>query len=398
MVLEPWLVALSVVMAVQGGYVGLTFAMEAQGRVGLSRKFRTAVAALTLAVGVWTMHFVGILAAELPNDATFLVLPTLVSFLICVIVVGVGVCAVQMPISPRLRIAIGALAMGSGIFVMHFLGMFAIESADRYQTDLLHMVLSLFVAISASALAMWLLNRSTTAIPIWLAAVILGVAIAGMHYTAMAGTSFVLCAVRPPNAAPVLSRDSLAIVVALIGFTISGGFLLSFIPERSSADQPISECADEAVSQSGVAPEAAPALVAAEATPDKAPRFADFLTVEKDGRARTIPVGEIRSVRANAHYTYISDGKCEYFCKLPINAVEASLDGRIFMRVHRSYLVAIPHVGRINRHGENSIVEIKDASPQRSIPVARGRTAALRQRVALLDMNGLRLQPAAFHE
>src|SRR4029077_6510876 len=85
---EPWLVALSLFLAIQGSYVGLSLAVQVGDAVGLRRRLLVAAAAVSLAFAVWTMHFIGMLAARMPFPVDYLVLPTLLSFLICVIVVG----------------------------------------------------------------------------------------------------------------------------------------------------------------------------------------------------------------------------------------------------------------------------------------------------------------------
>ena len=88
---EPWLVALSLIVAIQGSYVGLSLAVQVGEAVGVRRRALLAGAAISLAVAIWAMHFVGMLAARLPFPVDYLVLPTLLSFLICVIVVGTAV-------------------------------------------------------------------------------------------------------------------------------------------------------------------------------------------------------------------------------------------------------------------------------------------------------------------
>ena len=101
---EPWLVALSIAIAIQGSFVGLSLARELDSAEGFRRRLALAGSALTLATGVWSMHFVGMLAANFPSAVDYLVLPTLISFLICVIVVGVGVYAAHASGPPPLRI------------------------------------------------------------------------------------------------------------------------------------------------------------------------------------------------------------------------------------------------------------------------------------------------------
>ena len=100
---SPWLVLLSVALAIQGSYVGLSFAVQVAGAEGTRRRALLAGAAITLALGVWTMHFVGMLAERVPFPVDYLVLPTLLSFLVCVIVVGAGLLAASAgpPTLPR---------------------------------------------------------------------------------------------------------------------------------------------------------------------------------------------------------------------------------------------------------------------------------------------------------
>src|SRR6476660_3374167 len=79
---EPWLVLLSIVMAIQGAYVGFTLAVQVGDAVGVRRRVLLAGAAFSLAVAIWTMHFVGMLAARIPFPVDYLVFPTLLSFLV----------------------------------------------------------------------------------------------------------------------------------------------------------------------------------------------------------------------------------------------------------------------------------------------------------------------------
>jgi NO-binding membrane sensor protein with MHYT domain len=92
---DPYLVALSVVIAILGGFTGFGLAARIRTTPAVSRRVLLSGAATFLAVGIWTMHFVGMLAAPIPADAGYLVLPTLVSFLICALVVGVSLYLVR---------------------------------------------------------------------------------------------------------------------------------------------------------------------------------------------------------------------------------------------------------------------------------------------------------------
>ena len=115
---EPWLVALSLIVAIQGAYVGLSLAVQVRHAVGPERRLLIAGAALSLGVAIWSMHFVGMLAARLPAAVDYLVFPTLLSFLVCVLVVGAAVFFASAGPLTAARLAVGAAFMGLGIAVM----------------------------------------------------------------------------------------------------------------------------------------------------------------------------------------------------------------------------------------------------------------------------------------
>jgi NO-binding membrane sensor protein with MHYT domain len=382
---EQWLVVLSICIAIQGSFVGLLLARGLDEAEGVRRRVLLAGSSLTLATGVWSMHFVGVLAADFPSAIDYLVLPTLLSFLICVIVVGFGVYAAHAEGSAVLRIGGGAVAMGLGISLMHYVGMSAVHLAGPTSQETPYVVLSVVISVAASSVALWTLDRRATRSRVLGAAVALGLAISGMHYTAMAGMRLdPLCfdVSRFVAADSALSRNTLALLTTLIAFGVSAAFLLSLVPDARSAPQP---------ALVGVAPRVPPASAPAPsidlaASPTAAPaatevrRPPEVIAIEKDGRAREICVDDIYAVRANAHYTYVHDGEQEYFCSLTISAIEARLDPARFMRVHRSHIVAIDRVASLRRAGENGVAEL--AAPVRcTIPVARSHFRQVKQLV-----------------
>ena len=107
---DPYLVALSVVIAILGGYTGFGLTARIRGTPDAGHRLLLAGAAFFLAIGIWTMHFVGMLAAPLPAGTVYLVLPTIVSFLICALVVGISLFFVSIgePSLPRVVVVGGA--------------------------------------------------------------------------------------------------------------------------------------------------------------------------------------------------------------------------------------------------------------------------------------------------
>ena len=92
-------------------------------------------AAAFLALGIWTMHFVGMLAAPIPSDALYLVLPTIVSFLICALVVGISLFFVSIGEPSNLRVAGSALLLGAGIVSMHYVGIHGLVGSFHWSTQ-----------------------------------------------------------------------------------------------------------------------------------------------------------------------------------------------------------------------------------------------------------------------
>jgi hypothetical protein len=130
--------------------------------------------------------------------------------------------------------------MGVGIASMHYIGMRAIHASVHMNHASSFFVASFVVAIAASALAIWLAFGTTRRPPLLICAIVLGLAISGMHYTAMAGLSL-----HPNTAASGLSSPSiaistelLAIVVAVVVFVVSGLFMLTLVPDSAHSRVP----------------------------------------------------------------------------------------------------------------------------------------------------------------
>ena len=373
--------------------------MQVGEAAGVRRRALLAGAAISLAVAIWAMHFVGMLAARLPFPVDYLVLPTLLSFLICVIVVGTAVfIASAGPLTP-LRLVASACLMGSGIVTMHYIGMEALHASAHMRHDPLYVASSMVVAIGASGLALWLATARERRPPLILSAAAFGVAISGMHYTAMAGlTLFPHGGLS--SGAPALSSDLLAIVVAVVAFIVSGVFLLLLVPDRKIAaletatGRALLSTATGSLDVSGRALAAPPPAAIAIAHEDLgqgsfgplggagAPRrrLARRLPVEHDGMTHSVAVDDIVAVHANAHYTYIITGSAKLFCPLAIGDVESRLDGTRFARVHRSHIVNLDRVVGLKRSGDGGLVEL--AAPDRySVPVARSRVSWFKARI-----------------
>jgi len=398
---EPWLVLLSIVMAVQGAYVGLSLAVQIGDATGMRRRLLLAGAAFSLAVAIWAMHFVGMLAARLPFPVDYLVFPTLLSFLVCVIVVGAAVQATSSGPLTLVRLTLSSCLMGGGIFSMHYIGMTALHASAHMVHASAYVASSMAVAIAASGLTLWLATGQGRRLPLILSAIAFGIAVSGMHYTAMEGVTLFPHAMALVGA-PVLSIDLLAIVVAVVAFCISGIFFLILVPDhRRLASAPIQGVlADRIPMQMAGIGEALTVAAAAGIRGDSpelgqgthapiggtgaAPlRFARHLPVERDGATHFVAVEDVVAIHANAHYTYIFNGNDKLFCPLAIGDVESRLDNNRFVRVHRSHIVNIERVVGYKRSGDSEMVEM-DALHHYPVPVSRSRVGWLKSQVAAI--------------
>ena len=147
------------------------------------------------ALGVWSMHFIGMLALRLPFALGFDVGITALSLLIAVLSCGFALWLVNQPRLPAWQLVFGALVMGAGISSMHYLGMAAMRMTPGIDYDPTLFSASLLIAVVASGAALWIafhLRRNTPYVRLMRggAAVVMGLAIVGMHYTGMAAAQF----------------------------------------------------------------------------------------------------------------------------------------------------------------------------------------------------------------
>lgn len=191
------LVALSYFIAVFASYTALDLMARIKGRSDRTAKFLMGGCAICMGGGIWSMHFIGMLAFSLPMPVHYDTITTLFSLFIAILT---SACAFYLVSSRRIflsKIIFGGLILGCGIASMHYMGMAAmrIGATLHYQTGLF--ILSIVIAIFAATTALWLAlkfrdDAKFDRFVFKLASgLIMGLAVAGMHYTGMAATFFV---------------------------------------------------------------------------------------------------------------------------------------------------------------------------------------------------------------
>ncbi|MFC4453402.1 MHYT domain-containing protein [Deinococcus sonorensis] len=192
---NPFYIVLSFVIASVTSYLSLELARDGDAQ---DRTRRQVGQGLLLGYGIWAMHFVGMLAFQVPVGLSFNVPLTVVSGLVSVAFLVAAVMFLNRGPQTLVRIIASGTIAGTGIVLMHYSGMAAmqVDAVSRYVA--LPFLLSVLIAVSAASVAFYLFSRvMTTRLdgPARLAiqggaALVMGVAIVGMHYTGMAAVQY----------------------------------------------------------------------------------------------------------------------------------------------------------------------------------------------------------------
>jgi diguanylate cyclase (GGDEF)-like protein len=189
-----WLVYLSVAVAIAAAYTTLSIASRIT--VSADRWIWLTGGALVMGCGIWSMHFIGMLSFSLPIELSYSIPKTLLSLGIAILTSGFALFVVGRPQIKLGHLALSAVLMGAGISAMHYSGMASIAITPMITYEPLLFTASILIAIAASFAALWLafkLRRGGS----WQmvlarigAAIVMGLAISGMHYTGMAASQF----------------------------------------------------------------------------------------------------------------------------------------------------------------------------------------------------------------
>ena len=233
------LVLISVLVAILASYTTLDLAGRIASASGRARMLWVCGGALSMGVGIWSMHFIGMLAFTLPIPLAYDIPLTLLSLLITIFTSGLALWLVSHDRVPVLNIVFGAFVMGLGSSTMHYTGMAAMRMQPGIDYDPTLFGLSLVIAVTASAAALSIAVRLRKETPYVRlarsgAAVIMGFAILGMHYTAMTAANFPagsFCGAIPGGLLP----DGLDKLVLITSLTVLGITLLTSVLDARMA-------------------------------------------------------------------------------------------------------------------------------------------------------------------
>jgi NO-binding membrane sensor protein with MHYT domain/two-component sensor histidine kinase len=224
------LVALSYIVATFASYI----ALDITGRLRDISNTKSSIVlwlcggALAMGAGIWSMHFIGMLAFKMDMAMRYDPSWTALSMVVAIAASGFALYILKYKTLHYTNIFFGGIILGLAIATMHYAGMQAMETnmKIRYLPGLF--TLSIAVALFASEAALWLAIKSTQVIPSMrlrlklVSALIMGAAICGMHYTGMAAAVFTPSMDMTSNSASTINPEILSIIVATVTFIILG--------------------------------------------------------------------------------------------------------------------------------------------------------------------------------
>ena len=388
------LVIASIAVSLVAAFTGLAISNNIASLTEARRKTLVVMSAFVIGGGIWSMHFVAMLAHEISVPVYYDSLQTLGSALIAILVVGAALLLLHFSKRTPLVLTVSGLVLGAGVIVMHYVGMLAIRGViPRFSS--FSVLMAMLVAAIAGIVAVRVAYGNRSRQNIVFGSVVFGFAVAAVHYAAMFGTSFQ--ADESFQSVPVaMSNNALAISVAMASFVICGAFLLattSFLTQSSSVQSapqslsPVTQSiahaltAEQSVTdQSHIAANADPTdlnVVAEDATSDIAPALK--IPFEKNKKIGFLDATEVAAVRADGHYTKLYSKTGVHFCPWSITEAESKLAEHGYHRTHRSYLVNIKAVDNFEKRKDTGVCIFRDYPNLSSVPVSRNRVISLLQ-------------------
>ncbi|MFZ2101918.1 MAG: MHYT domain-containing protein [Oricola sp.] len=376
------LVFASILVSLMATFTGLTLTKGISALPEGRRKTQIVMASLALGGGIWSMHFVAILAMRFPLPIDYDALYTLGSALISILMAGIAL--LTMHFAPRTWLCqvIAGTILGNGIVVMHYVGMSAIRGCLPLY-DPIGVALAILGATLMGITAIGVAYSKRDTAHILASTVIFGSSVVVVHFVAIAWTSF-----QPSGAlaglTPRIENGTLALIVMFSAFVICGTFLLSstnyvitlFSPGRNPSGL---------VPAGGAPAEAGFVPAATVQSPPITLTRGETLRIpyERDKRTHFIPADQVIAMRAEGHYTVLYTRQEKLFCPWSISEAEKRLPVALFLRTHRSYLVNMHQVTAFERHKDSGSCHFEGAQSLKYAPVSRGNVAGVREALGL---------------
>ncbi|NRO94787.1 EAL domain-containing protein [Paraburkholderia sp. NMBU_R16] len=229
-VYNPLLVCLSLVVAFLASYTAVELSGGLNTLTGAKRRpLWLAGGAVSMGVGIWSMHFIGMLAFSLPVEVGYDLASTIASLFLAIGVSLIALATASRGVLSSRRLCTAGTIMGIGVAAMHFTGMHAMQMSPGIDYTIWRVALSVGVAIAASMAALWLAftlrasDVQNVVVKRLGAAFIMAIAITGMHYVGMSAANFAAGSIC--LSVGKLDANWLALVVTATSFTVLVGTL-----------------------------------------------------------------------------------------------------------------------------------------------------------------------------
>lgn len=209
------LVVLSYLVSVLGSFTALQFALGIPRAQTPGQRWGAVLAAGTAMGGgaIWAMHFIAMLACNMGVQVTYDVVLTIVSAVLAIAACSLGLAIVGAGSFRLLNLMFAGVLMGLGVAGMHYLGMSAMLTSAQVSYDGGVVALSVAIAIVASMAALWLAFNLRGRLQMLGSALVMGVAVCGMHYTGMSALELSAGDTLPAGFAQGLNGDYLGVVI-----------------------------------------------------------------------------------------------------------------------------------------------------------------------------------------
>jgi PAS domain S-box-containing protein len=229
---DPRLVILSIAIAIFASYMGFLVAAQAARSTPIRKNISLFVGSLALGGGIWSMHFIGMLALELCTTINYRFDLTILSIIPAVSASWIALNLITRAKLQLYQLITGGVLVGAGIGTMHYIGMAAMEMAPLLRYDFFMYCVSILVAVILAILSLWVrfgldhIGRFylSKRFKIIIASFVMGMAISGMHYTGMAAARFVL----PPGIEVAKQTSEISWYLAL-GITAITIFIICLV-------------------------------------------------------------------------------------------------------------------------------------------------------------------------
>ncbi|GAB5468069.1 MAG: hypothetical protein Kilf2KO_10990 [Rhodospirillales bacterium] len=357
-----WLVGASLLVALISGFTGLTLTKGLSGKSLGQRKASIALASIALGGGIWSMHFAAMLGLQLPFLFYYDAAITLASALVAILVVGIALLILHFRERTPATLTAAGLIVGIGVLAMHYIGMAGLELCRALYTPR-GITLAILVSCLLNVIAFWIAYGKRSHRNILLGTCCFGLAVFSVHFIAIAGTTFVAVETTS-EVGPLISNEVLALGVVLTSFALCGAFLLTgvtFLTPQTAQASAAARPVDPVEE-----PEPLPEIPARQ------------IPYEQEGRTLFVEADAVAAIRAEGHYTYIYTPQARYFCVWSITEAEKRLVPATFLKTHRSYLINPTHVASFERLKDSGLCHL-DIPGLPKVPVSRSRLKQVRE-------------------